>query len=245
MSTSGNTIKTLTRDEIISAALRKLLVLGEGQSASLNQLNTGTEALNILVAEFRTLGMQSFLKSDVNVPLVVSQDTYMWGTGLDINLPFAEYIYDIQYIENNSLSKIPLNQYATYDFDTLPITTSGTPVNYNYMRGNNTGTLRIWPTPDNSLIAGSYLQVTYTRPMEVFDTGTDDYDCPQEWGNALIYNLAVALSDEYGSSDMKVARLQKQADAHLSIALSAANEQGSLFIQPDYRDWDSGFGAKY
>jgi len=81
MATSGNTIKLLTRDDIINSALRKLVVISEGTTASASQLTTGAEALNIIVSEFRTFGMQVWARSDMNITLVSGQGTYTIGVG--------------------------------------------------------------------------------------------------------------------------------------------------------------------
>lgn len=236
MPTSGNTIATLSAGSIITAAGRKLL-LGEGVMViGTDPFVDALEALNTLVAEFRTLGMQAFLRTKVQVPLVFGQSQYTWGTGLDISVPYAMYIYDIEYVDLPSGSKIPMNQMAAMDFEKLPIQSNGIPVNYNYQPLNNTGLLSVWPIPQ-TFPPGSYMDITYTRPMEVFDTAFDDYDCPQEWGNALIYGLAALLAEEYGVSNDKYARLQKQAEQHLAIACSNALEQGSMFFQPAV-NWD-------
>lgn len=235
MATSGNTIKLLTRDDIINAALRKLVVLSEGVTASAAQITNGAEALNIIVSEFRTFGMQVWARTSLDVPLVAGQSTYVFGVGQAINVPYPTYIYDITlHVGPAFASQIELNPKAIVDFNLLPTGSSGTPVSYTYQPITNIGMLRLWPTPDTSVPVGTYMTVIYQRPIEVFDVAADNPDFPQEWGNALIYTLALALSDEYGQPEAKKSWLEKQADRHLATALSTANEQGSVFFQ---RDW--------
>lgn len=234
MATSNNTIKVLTQAQIIHGALRKLGILGEGVVANANQITTAQEALNILVAEFRTLGMTVWARTSLLVTLVNNQSSYAIGIGQAINQPYPIYIYDIQMQVFPFQSNIPMNSYATSDFNMLPPNSFGTPVNFNYQPGNNRGTLSVWPTPDASVPATSRMKVTYQRPFEIFDAPTNDSDFPQEWGNALIYHLALALADEFGVPDSKQARIEKLAAAHLGIANASSNEQGSMYIQ---RDW--------
>jgi hypothetical protein len=57
MATSGTTVFELSRDSIISAALRKLGVLAQGSSPTTEDLTNGMQALNTLVSEYQTLGM--------------------------------------------------------------------------------------------------------------------------------------------------------------------------------------------
>lgn len=235
MATSGNTIKLLTQSQIINSALRKLGVLAEGGTANTAQITTAQEALNILVAEFRTLGMSVWARSVLNITLVSNQSVYNIGVGQPINVPYPLYIYDIQMQVGPTpyKSNIPMNQYAVTDFNLLPPNSTGTPVNYMYQPKVNTGTLSIWPTPDASVPPASRMVVTYQRPFDVFDAPSNDADFPQEWGNALIYGLALSLSDEFGVPDSKLGRIEKQAATHLAIAASNSNEQGSFFMQPD------------
>lgn len=240
MATSGNTINVLTRDSIINAALRKLVVLDEGHTANATQLATASEALNILVAEYRTLGMLVWARTTYQIVMISGQSTYTFGVGQAINTPYPNYIYDANFYMAPSFDRqIELNQLAIVDFNLLPNGSSGTPVNYNYQPKNNVGVLRVWPTPDATVPANSYIEITYQRPLEVFDTGADNPDFPQEWGNALIYNLALSLADEYGVAADKQGRIEKAAATHLATALSNSNEQGSLFLQPDYRQYQS------
>ena len=239
MATSGNTIKVLTRDDIINAALRKLVVISEGTTPSTLQVTNAAEALNIIVAEFRTLGMQSWARNIYNLVIVPGQDTYNFGVGQTVNTPYPNFIYTINYVPApNFDTQIELNQMPITDFSQLPLGSNGIPVNYNYQSKINMDTLSIWPEPDSTVPANSYLQVIYQRPIEVFDAATDNPDFPQEWGNALIYQLAVSLSDEYGVPDTKLQRLSSQADKHLATVLGNANEQGSMFFQPDYRQFE-------
>lgn len=236
MASSGNTIKVLNQSQIINAALRKLGVLAEGGTASAAQVTTSQEALNALVSEFRTLGMNVWARAVLNITLVPNQFIYNIGVGQTINTPYPMSIYDIQ-LEQGPVfyDTFPMNQYAIVDFNRLPPNSFGTPVNYNYQPKINTGTLMIWPTPDASTPANTRMVVTYQRPFEVFDTAVNDMDFPQEWGNALIYHLALSLADEYGVPDSKHQRIAQQAAIHLGIANSASNEEGSLYMQ---RDWE-------
>lgn len=238
MSTSGNTIKVLTRDDIIKSALRKLGVIAEDQLPTTTQTTTAAEALNIVVAEFRTLGMQVWARAEYLLTLVTGQNTYVFGVGQPIPIPYPQYIYDIEMEITPYDSNIRMNNYPIIDFNLLPDTSTGTPVNYNYQPGVNVGTLRVWPIPDASVPALSRMRITYQRPIEVFDAATDNPDFPQEWGNALIYHLALNLADEYNVPDNKFQRVKGLADLHLSTALSNSNEQGSMYIVPNRQLYD-------
>lgn len=235
MSTSGNTIKLLTRDDIINSALRKLVVLSEGVVPTATQTANAAEALNIIVAEFRTLGMEVWARADMNITLVSGQGTYTIGVGQTINTPYPTFIYSVLLEQPPYDTQIEVMQRAKTDFNLLPFGSTGIPVSYTYQPKTNIGELSVWPIPDASVPVGTRLFITYQRPIEVFDAATDNPDFPQEWGNALIYQLALALCDEYGVPDSKFNRIGKLADTHLATALSNSNEQGSVFFQKDWQ----------
>lgn len=72
---------------------------------------------------------------------------------------------------------------------------TGLPVQAYYDPQTSTGKLYVWPAPDT---VDDHLRFTYSRPLQDFDSLTDDPDFPTEWLKALKYNLAVDIAPEYG-----------------------------------------------
>lgn len=239
MSTSGITVSQLSRDDIINAALRKLMVIGEGQVANATQLTSATQALNSLVAEFRTLGMSIWARKTANITLVNGQQVYTLGVGQSINIPYPLRIYTADMIQSPTFdTKIMMNQLSFNDFSSLPDVSTGAPVNFVYQPKVNVGLLTVWPIPDASVPAGSQIRIEYQSPFEYFVTGIDTPDFPEEWGNALIYQTALLLADEFGVPEGKKSWIEKQADKHLMTALNGGTEEASLYIQRDWSGYD-------
>lgn len=237
MATSGTTVNQLSRDDIISAALRKLLVISDGQAPSATQLTQGTQALNNIVAEFRTLGMPLWARKEYLITLVTGQQDYVLGVGQVLNTPYPLHIYQAQLEQApNFDTKIDMIIQAFQDFNNLPDLSKGTPVNICYQPQVNKGLLQVWPTPDASVLANTRVRITYQAPFEYFIAGVDTPDFPETFNNALIYQLALTLSDEYGKPLQNQAWIEKQADKHLAVALSDTVEDTSFFIQ---RDWQN------
>ena len=235
MATSGITIQQLSRDDIINAALRKLVVIGEGQTANATQITTAAQALNALVAEFRTLGMSLWARKTYQLTLVTSQQNYTFGVGQAENTAYPLRIYTANLLQPPDFdTKIIVNPLSFTDFSLLPNGSTGVPVNYTYQPKINQGVVSVWPIPDSGVTAGTLIEFTYQAPFEYFTTGVDTPDFPEEWNNALIYGLAYLLCDEFGVADAKINRIAKQADLHLSLALSGGTEEASMYIQ---RDW--------
>lgn len=233
MTTSNQTVFELTRDQIISAALRKLLVLGDDQGATATQLANGTQALNAITATFQSLGMPLWKRTELPITMVAGQRDYNVGIGRTIAVPFPLHIHEATLNLPNSNSEISVNMLSRYDFNMLPSTSNGVPVNATYQPYINYGVFSVWPTPDASTLAGTIVTITYQAPFQYFIGSTDTPDFPQEWINALIYALAVSLAPENGVPLMDRSQLSKEADQHLVTVLGNGGEDGSIYFGVD------------
>jgi len=229
MATSGVTVLEMSRDSIINAALRKIGVIGEGTTANPEQTSTGAEALNTLVQLFATLGMPLWKRTELAIPMVVGQRDYTIGVGRTIDVPFPMKISEATFEYTGSGSQQDVEIKASYDFNLLPSNSQGTVVSIKYQPFINYGVVSVWPKPST---ATGTLTITYQAPYDVFTASGDTPDFPQEWQNALIYNLALLLADEYALPLPDKQWIEKQATKHLSQALDFGTEEGSLFFSP-------------
>lgn len=145
MATSGITLWSQTRDQIINGALRKCQVLQEGQTASAAQIVDASEALNNLVAEFRTLGMPLWKRQDLSITLVAAQQDYSIGVAETIASAYPLKLLQARLLQPQASTYINLNILADYDFNRLPLNSTGIPVSVSYVPQMNKGTLSVWP----------------------------------------------------------------------------------------------------
>lgn len=232
MATSNITVYELTRNQIIESAMRKCGRLAKGQSADATDLANATIALNAIVAEFQTLGMPLWARTDYSVTLVEGQRDYTLSASA--NTPFPLKIQTATIETTNGGDSVDLTSVAYKDFRQLNTETTGKPLNYTYQPKVNEGVLSVWPLPDATAVSAYTIKLTYQRPFSGFSTATDTPDFPQEWQNALIYALAVSMAPEYGVplEDRKV--LMAESKGHLDNALQGGGEESSLFFQPAY-----------
>jgi hypothetical protein len=114
---------------------------------------------------------------------------------------------------------------------------SGRPIQVFYEPLNTYGVLHLFPTPSSTDASGNTLYIVYQRPFEDFDASTDNPDFPQEWLEALKYQLATRLAGEY-QIDLQIRQaLLSEAAALKEAALSFGTEEGSFFFQADSRGW--------
>lgn len=238
MTTSGNTIHQLSRNQIIEGALRKLQVLAKGADPDAEDISNGAEALNNLVATYQTDGMQLWKRTELEIALVADQRDYTIGIGQTIDEPFPVKMLQANLVSDSDQTSIDMQILSRFDFNLLPPTAAGSggqPVNITYQPFVNYGVVSVWPTPSTAVALDRTLVITYQSPLEYFGATGDTPDFPQQWANALVYGLAVLLADEYGVPIQDKQWLERQADKYYLKALDGAYEDTTIFFQPTTR----------
>lgn len=230
MTTSGQTLFELDRDDIIAAAMRKIGALAKGQTPDSEDLANGTMALNALIAEFQTKGMPLWKRYQYTLTFTAT-NTYTLGVGQTTNTPYPVKI-DSAVLRRTGGSAQDMTQRSRDDFNLLNTSSTGNPVEYTYQPQINKGVLKVWPTPDATSISDSTMELTYRSPIEGFVSATDTADFPQEWQNALIYGLASLLAPEFGVPLQDRGTLRKEAEEHLATAEDWNFDGTSMFVQP-------------
>ncbi len=106
----------------------------------------------------------------------------------------------------------------------------GTPNMWSYDRQRDSLIINIWMTPSN---VAYYLPFVIERKIQDINIGADNFDLPQEWGEAIYLNLALRLAPGYGKAQGEnFAELKEQAKNSLLLALEMDNELGSIYIIP-------------
>ena len=230
MTTSNTYSFQMTRDELITASLRKLGVLAEGQTPTAQNLSDGQVALNGAIAQLRAKGLPLWARSEYTWTPTTS--TYTIGVGQTLNTPFPVKMLQAFRTENNA--KIPMELTARQDFNILPTTTSAnSPLKLNYQPFVNTGTITLWPIPDNTNTAT--VTIVYQRPFQYFTASTETADFPEEWQLPLIYTTAVLLAPEWGIPLQDRQLLKNEAMEYVMMAEQVGGEDASFYLAPERR----------
>lgn len=120
----------------------------------------------------------------------------------------------------------------------------GTPNQIYYDPQLTNGKLYVWPSPDD---VSDVIILTGKYPIDDFDASTNDACFPQEWHEALKYNLAVRLAPEYMSSHLRYDNIPPIDPNQISLIIQMANElktnakrfdvETSLYFKPDLREY--------
>ena len=229
MTTSGSTVFSLTRDQIITAAVRKLGRLASGQSLTAQQITDGAQGLNSLIAYFQTLGMPLWARTETTFALTLSTATYTIGSGLTINTPAPLKLYQaFSVVDSVGIEMEIVSKFA--NTNSILATDGSRPVQITYQPKVDTGLITIWPSPDATAVADVTVRIIYQRPVEMFTATSETMDIPKEWHLPIVYNLAVLLAPEWGVPLADRTALQKEANEYLTRTLEFGQEDGSVYF---------------
>lgn len=107
---------------------------------------------------------------------------------------------------------------------------SGTGIQLYYDPQENVGHIYIYPTPAD---VKQLMHIEFQKPIEDFATSADDFDMPQEWHEALKFNLAIRIAPEYEVSVYKYNQLKNLADETFDQLNGWDQEAASVYLQPD------------
>lgn len=107
----------------------------------------------------------------------------------------------------------------------------GTVVNCYYSPQLTDGRLYVWQTASS---VNDFIRFTFERPLEDILIGDNTLDFPVEWLEAIIYNLAARLADDYDAPPFKVQSVTAKAVQFLDDLLGWDEEMTELNLQPDF-----------
>jgi hypothetical protein len=230
-----------TRDQLITDALEKAGGLGVNETASANQISRASSALYSLLKTFNTKGMPLWKLKQHQIPMGVFINGYTSmgamadGAGFE-TLTKPLKIISAQRYDTIAETTIDLYVDTRYEYFVIPAVNVESVPTQIYARPTKTLLeLRLWPRPDAYWTDHGMVYIDVQEAITTLTAGTDLPDFPDEWEEAIIYNLADRLAPNYGLPVQERQMLKKEAEARLEEALSFGNEEGSVFIRPAQR----------
>lgn len=205
--------------------MRKIGALAKGQSADTEDLTNCSTALNSVMALLETDGMPLWKRVTLPITLAASSNTY--------NLANAVKLAQVVLVNSTGETRYPIIEKSYYDFNRLPTTEGGVPVNYYFQPKIQDGTLVIWPTPSTADATQYSLEAVIQKEFDGFFAANETPDFPPYWTDALIYNLAVRIAPEYGVPLQDRQLLMKEAEKYTEMASDYGDEDGSVFFSVD------------
>jgi hypothetical protein len=126
---------------------------------------------------------------------------------------------------NSSNVELPLRPVSRDEYMTLPLKSSTGPVvQYYYDAQTSNGTLFVWPVETDM---ASKILFTARTPVQDFVNAADTPDFPQEWFDALHFNLALRMAPAYKIDQKQYVLVKEQAAICLADADGFDREQGT------------------
>lgn len=231
MPTSGTTTFTVTRDDIIKAALRSLGVIGIGDTPQNEDYTNCAFALNLILKTMAAQGYLLWCYVNITVPLTSGDGSYTIGpSGADVtsNRPIRLAGAFLRDADNND---VPLEVLSKSDYNMMtPKTQSGVPSSVYYDPTLDNGTLYIWPVIDQT---GYNLIATVQRQVEDIATGTSstqNFDLPQEWFQPLRWMLCKEIAPEYSVNLPKLQMIEARANEWEEKIANFTREEASVYF---------------
>lgn len=202
---------TTTGQTLVKDALKLIGALAQGEEPTPGEYEDGLARLNELVDDWATQRLTQQTITRTVFDLVANQASYTVGSGANINVARPEFIDDVRLIYTGStpdeeVALIRLTDQA-YQGIVQKALTSTEPTCWYYQATMPTGTLSLWPIPDNATNdAVLYAPAAFSQ----FATGTTSYTLPPSYAKALRTNLAVVLAPEFGRQLDPLIMLQAQ-----------------------------------
>lgn len=236
--TTATTSYTITRDQVISSALRKLGVLDLGGTVDSDTLSNASLALNIMIKMWATDGLKLWTIDELTLPLVASQKSYVIGPGGD--LVTHKPLKLIQaWLRNTAVTPnvdIPMQIFSKERYNILGSKSSTGVANSVFLDPRaTTSTLYVYLTPDTATATNYALHLVVQRMMSDITAGSDIPDFPAEWMQALVWNLADQLAIEYSVPMNHRQEISTKADKYREQMTGFDVEYTSTFFVPDNR----------
>lgn len=222
-----------TANSLITQALKKSGVLGQGQVGSAEDFNDALLDLNQMLAQWRTQRWLVYRLADVSLVSTGAQ-TYTVGIGGDFNVQRPAQIASGFFRQLNptagpsGLVDFPMGIIRSREDYNL-IALKQMPAFPQLVYYDNTyplGTLHVWPIVSTNF----EIHIACLQDLEQFDSLTQVVNLPPEYDAALMWNLAARLRPSYQlDSDRTVTAMAKVA---LNVIRNATDQVPLAKIDP-------------
>ena len=237
---------SITRDQIILSALRKIGVVEPGDTSATIDASIVTncaQALNLMVKQWMTEGIKLWTVTEYTLPLVANQTEYIIGpSGPDLvaDRPLRLIQGVIRNISTTPDIDTPLQILSKQEYMTLGSKFSTGIANSVYLNpGPTSASVKFFLTPDTSTATNYQAILTCQRPIYDISLSSDVPDFPNEWMQALVWGLADQLSLEFGLPINHRQEVMLRAEKYKDQLTSWDIENESTFFQPDARNFTS------
>lgn len=235
--TSGTASFLVTRDDVISAALRSLKVISIGETPQTEDFTNCAFALNTLVKELNIENYFPWTFQNVSVPFVASQAGYTIAeSGANVtNTRPIKVLHAWRRDGSTPAIDTPMSRMSKQQYDQLtPKLQTGVPTNWFYDAQIGSAvqlaTWYVWPAPLDTTYTGI---LAIQRSLYDITSSTQNLDVTQEWFSTMRWILADEVASEYEVDLETLAYVSKKAEGKRKRLSDFAQEDASIQVMPD------------
>lgn len=221
--TSGVTSFSVTRNDIILMAYEDMGVYAPGfELPTAGQIDTANKRLNMMIKAWQGQGVGLWLNKVGTLSVLANRQSYNLGPSGDLVIPKPLSIIECRRVDTDG-NEVVMFPMSRTDYMALPLKSSaGQATQYYYDRQLVNGVLYIWQVESDLTVD---LKFTYRSVVEDFVTLEDAPDFPQEWFDALHFNLALRLCPAFKVKGDQYGMIKEQAGVTLADADGFDREQ--------------------
>ena len=189
--------------ELINSSLRVCRVLQKSEAPTADEMKDSLQALQFMLDAWGADNQMVWSQVEEHFPLMSGQRIYTIGAdaGYDINTVYPYKITGAFVRDGNGVDTgidiLTRTEYQSYNDKMIAV---ARPQAIYFEPGvasqtTPTGTLSVYPIPDGSTIYNMY--ITSQKPLIAILTSTQDFILLAPYAEAIKYNLALRLWDEY------------------------------------------------
>lgn len=182
-----------TARTIIRRAMQKAGILTKTETPSGDEANDALYSLNGILESWANDSMLIYARAWENFTLTGGTGEYTIGASQMFNTVRPTLIVEAHVRQGTIDSPIQIISDEVYNSYIQMKTSPGLPYWLNYDNGYPAAKIRLWPVPTQS----DTLYILSEKPLTALSLDTT-VSLPPGWERALIYNLAVELTPEYG-----------------------------------------------
>lgn len=224
----------MTLRDIIAASLRRIGVLGEGQTPSAEQAADGMFAANALLDEWKSKRLQIYSITRSIATIVSGTSTYTLGTGGTtftpaMSRPATKPIVRFQDTSQSPTLEMDLFPMTDDSYASLALKTSTSPYPQQFWLNNTypLSTIVLWPVPTGTTLQ---LVVYWATAVTEFTSINDTFDLPPGYRRMVVTALALELADEYRVEPSQ--RLIEQAAVAMADVKNMNVRLIDVYIEP-------------
>jgi len=185
-----------TARQIITKAMQKAKILSKSETPDGAEMADALEDLNNLVDSWSNDSITSFSRTIESFPLTANVASYTIGSGQTFDTTLPTNISSAHVTRNGFDYKMVFVSDGVYNNSILNKDIQGIPELLNYDNASPIGTINVFPKPTSGYT------ITLISEKAISSFATLDLEITLQKGlkRALIYNLAIEISPEYGEN---------------------------------------------